>query len=272
MQCPRCDALLVDNTCPRCRGRFATRAEVAGIVDVDVDALVAHAAHAAHAAQAASSGVSCPACVQVTRHVAHRGWLLDVCPGCGGVWLDGGECLERHGLSAPVSVSAFYRPPGDAETVDLSLLLDGWRLLEEIAVPNDKPVRVSTSTRTIHGTRYLLEASGTVSNWSRTFDNRFMKPGGLAPGIDVIYCYAEWRVGPVPQPWLQLRVDDKSLFDLAGRAIPYDTGHVYRVEIDGTGAPLQMHMSDAQQSWQDNSGSIRVRLFAHHGREAPARS
>lgn len=185
------------------------------------------------------------------------------------MWLDGGECLERHGLSAPVSVSSFYRPPIESAQNDVALLLDGWRLLEEIAVPNDRPVRVSTSTCTIIGIRYLLEASGTVSNWSRSFNNRFLKPGGRAPGVDAIYCYAEWRVGPDPQPWQQFRVDDKSLFDLAGRPIPYNAEHVYRVELDGTGAPLQMHMGDAQQSSQDNSGSIHVRLFARDRQGTP---
>ena len=50
--------------------------------------------------------------------------------------------------------------------------------------------------------------------------------------------------------------------ELAGRPIPYDPSHTYSIEIQGTGNPIELFLSDAQGSAGDNHGQVTVTIRA----------
>jgi hypothetical protein len=124
------------------------------------------------------------------------------------------------------------------------------KLLETLTVTNEKPEKVKTSFSTEEGKIYVIEASGVVSDWSDKND-----------GVDAVWRYAEWRVGPKGEVWDQLRINGKGMTELAGETIPYNPGHVYRIDFTGDGNPLEFYMSDAQGSSSDNHGSLTVKIF-----------
>lgn len=138
----------------------------------------------------------------------------------------------------------------------------GGVLVQELSVPNTEPRRV-TSEALEDGRPYVIEASGTFDDW-----------GNDPHGIDAVWCFAEWRVGPSPAAWQQLRIVDgdaeKGMIDLAGGALPYDPRHVYRVTITGRGRPLVFFLTDAVGSAADNKGAVTVRIFRADGASADA--
>lgn len=249
--CFRCGntPLKPNGQCARCWGIYRGSAQLGRLLGpAGLAALLA-------LAEGAPPGVKCPHCALECREVAFRGWFIDVCGQCHGAYTDFGEFIEGR-----------RRPPGAGSLFErLRALLRrkadraGWaappfeqyRLIEVLSVPNEWPEKVATHHRTRRGSPYLLEASGVVSNWKLRFE-----------GVDALYCYAQWRVGPVPEKWAQLRVDGGSLEDLAGAPLPYQPSHLYRVPFQGTGKVLGLLMSDAQASWPDNSGALTVRLYA----------
>jgi hypothetical protein len=119
---------------------------------------------------------------------------------------------------------------------------------ETLTIPNDKPVKVKTAALE-KGRWYLIEASGVFSDW-----------GDHKDGVDAVWCYAEWRCGKEGQAWNQLRIDDKGMMDIAGKTIPYNSQHTYQIRYQGQGRPIEIYCSDAQNSWQDNSGAITVKI------------
>jgi|GEM_PF-2511341 len=124
-------------------------------------------------------------------------------------------------------------------------------------VPNTQPKKITTETLE-KGRWYTLRAKGEVSDWKEYDD-----------GVDAVWCYAEWRCqreGKDRLPWQQLRINDKGMMDIAGKAIPYNESHVYEVQILGEGQPLTLYMSDAMHSSSNNKGSIFVTLTpGQHG-------
>ena len=124
------------------------------------------------------------------------------------------------------------------------------KLLETLIIPNDKPVKITSTTVLENGRWYIIEASGVISDWSH-----------VQEGVDAVWCYAEWRCGKEGQLWNQLRIDDKGMPDIAGKSIPYNPQHVYQVRYLGKGKRVEFYCSDAQGSWQDNSGSFTVKIF-----------
>lgn len=126
----------------------------------------------------------------------------------------------------------------------------GGRLLETLKVTNEKPEKVKTSFATVKGEVYIIEASGVVSDWADKQD-----------GVDAVWCYAEWRVGPKGEVWDQLRINDKGMTELAGKQIPYNPSHVYQIEFIGDGNPIEFYASDAQWSSSDNHGFFTVKIY-----------
>ena len=120
---------------------------------------------------------------------------------------------------------------------------------ETLTIPNDKPLKIKSATVLEKGRWYVIEASGVMSDW-----------GDYKDGVDAVWCYAEWRCGKEGQAWNQLRIDNKGMMDVVGKAISYNPQHIYQVRYQGQGKPLEIYCSDAQDSWQDNSGSITVRI------------
>ncbi len=128
----------------------------------------------------------------------------------------------------------------------------GGGLLETLIVPNDKPVKITSSNVLERGQWYTIEASGVISDWSNVRD-----------GVDAVWCYAEWRCGKNGEIWNQLRINDKGMTDIAGRAIPYNPDHVYKVRYQGEGKRIELYCIDAQGSWSDNSGWLTVKIYRH---------
>jgi hypothetical protein len=105
---------------------------------------------------------------------------------------------------------------------------------------------VYTPFATQVGGIYSIKASGYVSDWANKKD-----------GVDAVWCYAEWRCGKSGQVWDQLRIDGKGMTDYK-KPIPYNSKHVYQIEVPGTGRPFEFYMFDAQGSSSDNHGSLTV--------------
>jgi len=127
----------------------------------------------------------------------------------------------------------------------------GGTLIETIKdIPNNAPVKVTSTTILESGKWYIIEASGTISDW-----------GDQTEGVDAVWCYAEWRCGPDGEVWDQLRIDDKGMTEIAGKTIPYNSSHIYRVKYQGQGKPVVFYCSDAQWSSDGNSGSFSVKIY-----------
>lgn len=238
-------------TCVRCKGVFRTAEQLSRALGP--------AALAALTSEldGAAAGLKCPACGIEAREVACRGWFIDVCAQCHGAFADFGEAIARGARRAPRRAALWERLRAMLLRKDVQVgrappPYQDYSLVEVVSVPNTRPEKVATFHRTVKGAPYLLEASGVVSVWSIRIE-----------GVDAAYCYAKWRVGPVPQPWGQLYVDGKSLHALAGSTVPYEPSHVYRVKLEGTGRVVALHLHDPHcDSWQDNSGALTVRLYA----------
>jgi hypothetical protein len=119
---------------------------------------------------------------------------------------------------------------------------------ETLTVPNDKPDRVYTSDILDAGATYLIEASGTVSDWDTKNPE----------GVDACYCYIKWRC-PTPEPWGQLTIDGKNMHMINGSNLRYEPeSHHYRVKYTGTGKKMELYCADALGSSGDNSGKFTV--------------
>lgn len=118
-------------------------------------------------------------------------------------------------------------------------------------VSSERPEPVWTAPLA-NGMIYTIEVSGTFSIWP---DQR--------EGVDAYYGYSP-RVGPRPQPWNQLLVDDRPLFEIArghGHPVWYNPAHAYTTSIRGRGRPVKLQILDARNgSWRDNHGSLSVRI------------
>jgi len=111
------------------------------------------------------------------------------------------------------------------------------------------------------GVIYAVEASGVFSVWPDQRD-----------GVDAFYVYAP-RVGPQPQVWNQLLIDDRPMYEIArnhGDPIWFNPSHVYATTIRGAGRPVKLQILDARNgSWNDNHGSLQVRIYPRGGGYAP---
>ncbi len=124
------------------------------------------------------------------------------------------------------------------------------RAVETLTVPNDKPIKITSNTVLEEGRWYTIEASGVISDWSHVNE-----------GVDPVWCYAEWRCGKQGEVWDQLRIDGKGMTEIAGKTIPFNPQHTYKVRYRGQGKRLELYCSDAQGSSSDNSGSFTVKII-----------
>jgi hypothetical protein len=122
-----------------------------------------------------------------------------------------------------------------------------------IWVPADRPEPVWAPQALAPGQWYVIEATGVFSCWADHGD-----------GVDAYYGYGPWAVGPQPQPWAQLLVDDRPMYTLAqgGRApVGYRPDHRYSTMIVGNGSRPKLQIADARNgSWSDNHGGLWVRI------------
>lgn len=54
--------------------------------------------------------MQCPVCDDKMKEVERSGVMLDICPGCKGIWLDRGELDKLVSLSEEAEQSRFERP------------------------------------------------------------------------------------------------------------------------------------------------------------------
>jgi len=100
--CPICDVPLQEETlhrqtvdrCAQCRGIFFDRGELASILNIvrlyrgfeleedEIDTL---------SENGEARSITCPGCGENMSQNEVGGAVVDICDGCGGVWLDGGE-------------------------------------------------------------------------------------------------------------------------------------------------------------------------------------
>lgn len=112
------------------------------------------------------------------------------------------------------------------------------------------------------GMIYVVEAWGTFSVWGDQHD-----------GVDAYYAYSP-RVGPQPQLWSQLLIDNRSMYEIArshGDPVWFNPSHVYSTTIRGAGRPVALQILDARNgSWQDNHGELTVRISPRGGYAGPS--
>lgn len=97
-QCPRDQALLAkgagaltEDVCPTCQGRFLDAAALRRLL-VEIMGIPEHVLH--ELAREGAQKLTCPSCASRMTETWARGVQVDLCRGCGGGWLDGGE-LQR---------------------------------------------------------------------------------------------------------------------------------------------------------------------------------
>lgn len=104
MECPRCEATYLERSylgataverCPTCYGHFFERGELAAFLkSPTVGYFADHFAGMQIPAVRIKGGAACPTCeVQLrrSRPAQLKAAAVDVCPRCGGTWLDGVE-------------------------------------------------------------------------------------------------------------------------------------------------------------------------------------
>jgi hypothetical protein len=133
-------------------------------------------------------------------------------------------------------------------------------MAQTIVVPSDQPAPVWTMPLAA-GVLYTIEATGSFSVWPDQYD-----------GVDAFYVHTP-RVGPRPQIWNQLQIDDRPMFEIARNHNDptwYNPAHVYTTSIHGHGRPLKLQILDARNgSWNDNHGRLVVRISARGGYSPP---
>jgi len=123
-----------------------------------------------------------------------------------------------------------------------------------IWVPANSPQPVWTNESLMPGQWYVVEAWGVFSCWPNHND-----------GVDPYYAYAPWNAGTQPQPWAQLLINDRPMFEIARgnrNYVNYRPDHRYSTTMVGTGGRLKLQILDARNgSWGDNRGGLWVRVY-----------
>lgn len=79
---------LAEDVCGQCQGRFLDNGATHRLF---VELLGIHADILMELARTGVPRAACPGCASRMSEVRARGVIVDLCPGCGGAWLDGGE-------------------------------------------------------------------------------------------------------------------------------------------------------------------------------------
>jgi hypothetical protein len=121
-------------------------------------------------------------------------------------------------------------------------------------VPADRPEPIWLNVPFLAGQWYVVEAWGVFSCWPDHND-----------GVDPYYGYGPWYFGAQPQPWAQLLVDDRPMYEIgraSGHYVQYRQDHRYSTMIVGNGARPKLQIADARNgSWGDNHGGLWVRIY-----------
>jgi uncharacterized protein len=103
MRCPRDKSVLVGTDykrvtidyCPYCNGSWLDKTELAQITRKERDVLSLHEGDSIESLP--TSPFSCPRCggsLKITHYTGEKEVEIDICTGCGGIWLDTDELKE----------------------------------------------------------------------------------------------------------------------------------------------------------------------------------
>ena len=165
---------------------------------------------------------------------------------------------SRIGDGANDSADAAVLRLADARPTDDAAVPDaGPGLVETIAVPTDGTA-ITSAAAVASGTIYRLEAAGTFK-WGNC--DATACPGAAACGYDRLgdaYYRTDdcWASTNPNFAYISLHVDGVQV-DWG----PYDTDHVYSIQLAGTGAPLSLQVMDCEDCYLDNSGELMVELY-----------
>lgn len=159
---------------------------------------------------------------------------------------------------APTPVASYGPPPaGPPQPVVVQPTWAPQPMVSQpgaIWVPADNPNPVWSNETLMPGQWYVVETWGVFSCWTNHND-----------GVDPYYAYAPWNAGTQLQPWAQLLLNDRPMFETA-RAnrndVRFRPDHRYSTMIAGTGGRLKLQILDARNgSSADNRGGVWVRVY-----------
>jgi len=215
------------------------------------------AATSGDAARAASDGAAC----YVTDLGAREGWEVDPIFGGPHDWTSGDEAISI--------VSPYYddyygcndcRSGGSSGDGDGGLgyatsYTKGQLLAGPVSIPAISTTPTEVGVVLESGKPYIIVGEGECSLWSDHTD-----------GVDSCFCYAEWRIGDVPQVWGQLKLVDPTVHlselieEQTGAPPVYNTSHVYEAVVFGEGMPLKAIVHDGG-GYSDNNGELRISVY-----------
>lgn len=124
LRCPRCPSAtlafeagsaLGDAPCPSCHGTFVPPEGVERLVHRELGIEVSTLRELM--GPYAGTQLTCPSCSFALSHVTLRGIGIEVCTGCGSVWLDDGELERIEAYAEGIRSQARGGAAGDAERV-----------------------------------------------------------------------------------------------------------------------------------------------------------
>ena len=121
-------------------------------------------------------------------------------------------------------------------------------------VPANRPEPVWLDYALAPGQWYVVDAWGAFSVWPDRTE-----------GVDPYYGYGPWYVGAQPQPWGQLLVDDRPMYEIgraAGHYVLYRPDHMYSTMIVGNGTRPRLQIAAARSgAWGSSRGGLWVRIY-----------
>lgn len=121
-------------------------------------------------------------------------------------------------------------------------------------VPANRPEPVWLDYVLAPGQWYIVDAWGAFSVWPDRTE-----------GVDPYYGYGPWYVGAQPQPWGQLLIDDRPMYEIgraAGHYVLYRADHMYSTMIVGSGTRPRLQIAAARNgAWGNSRGGLWVRIY-----------
>ena len=118
MKCPNCQEMLCTvsyegveiETCPACKGEWLDAGELGNIIrlrekrfnEQERQAIAKSATYTAVSLDEADRDLLCPKCggrTDAVNYGSGSGIIIDKCPACGGIWVDGGELEKIQALA-----------------------------------------------------------------------------------------------------------------------------------------------------------------------------
>lgn len=123
-------------------------------------------------------------------------------------------------------------------------------LLDTLLISSESPQKTTSHIILSKEQVYIIKASGVFGAWR-----------GKSKGLDAVWCYAKWRWGEKGTPCNQLQIDGQGMTNISGQIISYNPSHVYQIKVRGKNKPMTFWLSDAQSSFGDNKGEIKVEIY-----------